>query len=149
MKSIIICASLILGLAFQSCSKDDSESLTKSELLCLDSWRIEAATTTSLGGNEDILDAFYIPCAKDDLITYAMTGTVLRDDNVDLCDGLPQEANGTWELTDGDEKLTVQLDGGLAEFTVESLTRHMLELRFVTGYNGVAIVLTLRFVHED
>lgn len=136
-----------MGLTFQACSKDDS--LSKSEMLCKESWILDKAYIGISGEEEGSLDFFYDSCALDDLITFYKDGIVVREDNIDLCGGVPLETDGDWSFSDGAGELTFPLEVTTNTYTIEKLNNKVLILSDVVSFMGVVSIMNIEFVHED
>lgn len=91
-------------LTFTSCKKD--EELSKTEMLTTGSWIQVGATEDG----QDVWDADYEDCEKDDITTFSSDGTFTIDEGATKCNPSdPQISDsGTWELSSDEKTITIK-----------------------------------------
>ncbi len=113
MKSIIICASLLLGLAFQSCSKEVS--LSKEDKLTSGLWNFDSYTSSNPSLTIE-------PCSFDNSIQFFKDGVVYFDEGDILCPDSDQNGQATWVFGDSDDILIITEDEFSIPITILSLS---------------------------
>ncbi len=151
MKKVLIACSLLMGLTFQSCSKDDddddNDSMTKAELLCSEGWLLESAMISLNGADVDAKSMLFTECQLDNITSYAMDNTLDVDEAANLCSGANQNESGTWTLSDDEETLSVTVLGLTTETNIEAISESSITLSSETEYLGMTATLTISFTH--
>ncbi len=113
MKSVIICASLLLGLAFQSCSKEESKS--REEKLSSGVWNFDSYISSDP-------DLTIEPCSFDNTLEFMKDGSGEIDEGDVLCPNAVQTEQFTWEFGDSTDELIVTQYGFNISLTILSLS---------------------------
>jgi hypothetical protein len=159
MKKIITASLLIVGLMFQSCSKDDDDNdntgasqLTKTELLCSTPWKMVSSTLTPgvvvFGVTVTDMFSFMDDCQKDNLTEFVVGGLIEIDENLDVCEGEDQTSTGAWELSTDETKLEMTVDGLTETFDLITLTEQSLITEVTRDVMGQNVTVRLVFEHE-
>jgi len=142
----------ILGLAvLASCSKDDSGSSSKKDLLCGKYWKITTLTIDPSfqvpgGGLTNNLFAVLDPCVQDDVVMYNTNGTSISDAKVKCEVSDPQTITGTWSFN-SDETIITETDiYGSVSYTILESTKTSLKATYKEKIGEVTYTVTLTAV---
>jgi hypothetical protein len=110
MKSInyLVLFFFALTITITSCKKDESTKSAK-EILTSKSWKVSSSKIDGIAGViED--------CQKDDILTFAASGTYTYNIGATTCNADETTYNGTWSLSADSKTLTV--DGETASVVI-------------------------------
>jgi hypothetical protein len=104
--TMLFCALITLMTA---CKKNKDQ--TRSELLATKAWKVaDHGDDINKNGVIDASESDLGNCEKDDSYTFAAGGTGTFDEGASKCIALaPQSSAITWQLTDGETKLTLSI----------------------------------------
>ena len=148
---LFIFAFSILGF-LTSCDKDDEETEvepSRTELLTADTWRGDKILVNGLETDSPILLALipnigvYVPDAKSIILTFNEDGTYTGQYTQG---GQTIPANGEWEFTDNEEKISGNFFGLTSEADVKDLTTSKLTLTTSTMYQGNSFPVEIQLV---
>lgn len=141
-------------LLLSACSKEDDSSATtntpqasKKELLTAKPWKYKSWTVApglkdSLGNTFTDYYAYLPQCEKDDIITFATTGSVTIDEGPSKCDANdPQEQISVWSFSNNEGKLNM---GGFA-YNITTLTSTEMVLTFTDLQGSTTVNHTITF----
>jgi len=145
-------------LSYSSCSKDDdSNSVSKAELLTADRWYIKAldvepAYPVVIGGiTFKVHDLYFLfdNCATDNYLIFNNDSTLISDTGNTKCDSdEPQTVYGTWQLDPAQTKISwsIPSENINEEYGIAEINRESLKLVDIFEENGVVYhgVLTLK-----
>lgn len=143
-------------LLLSACSKEDDSSATtntpqasKKELLTTKPWKYKSWTVApglkdSLGNTFIDYYAYLPQCEKDDIITFATTGSVTIDEGPSKCDeNDPQEQINVWSFSNNEGKLNM---GGFV-YNITTLTSTEMVLTFTDLQGSTTVNHTITFKH--
>ncbi len=134
MKLFAITASLILGLALQSCSKDDSDSKSKEEKLTSGIWYFESYIS-------DNINVSIEPCSFDNSLEFFTEGEWESDEGVEICPNSTQTSGGQWEFPNGNDMIEITQNGFTIPAEIIQLTETKFSLKTLDG-------ITVKYTHQ-
>ena len=110
MKSVIYSVLFIFALTItiSSCKKDESTKSAK-EILTSKSWKV---LSSKINGVAEVIE----DCQKDDILSFALSGTYTYNVGTNKCDADETTYDGTWSLSANGKTITV--DGELASVVI-------------------------------
>lgn len=154
----LVCVLTVTLLSYSSCSKDDdSNSVSKAELLTANRWYIKAldvepAYPVVIGGiTFKVHDLYFLfdNCATDNYLIFNNDSTLISDTGNTKCDSdEPQTVYGTWQLDPAQTKISwsIPSENIDEEYGIAEINRESLKLVDIFEENGVVYhgVLTLK-----
>ncbi len=136
MKKILLFLTIVNVIGFTSCKKD--EVLTKTELLCRDSWILSASVINPAYFFEEIgaITDYYaiLPaCAKDDLWIFKENGNFTLENGATKCDpSYPTFlAYGTWAFNSDETVIITDWGSYMVEYDVLELSKEILKIESI------------------
>ncbi len=136
MRSFIVCAGLLLGLTFQSCSKE--ESLSKEEKLTSGLWKFHSYSTTDPSITMD-------SCNFDNTILFYESGGGVRDEGIVVCSGSEQYSQLYWSFGESSDILMIYDRWGIpSPTTLSSLSESKLVFEQELPYSSGTITIVFK-----
>ncbi len=147
MKKVILGCSLIFGLTFMSCSKDDDDNdsvaMTRTEMLCSGDWTMTSSNYVMNEVEFDLM-ALMDTCSWDNFTTYSTDGTLVMDENIDVCELASQTIDGSWEFSEDETVLSVVM-GDTIDFNIVSISESEIALSADEDMLGVTVTMNMTF----
>jgi hypothetical protein len=129
-------------MAFASCSKDDTTSVSKKDLLTggtSKSWKISAVSVIVAGKAVDITSSVLVDaCDKDDFITFKSDGAYLEDEGALKCSASsPQSVTGTFTVNAAETEVTTKTSSSTTVYAVSELTSSKFVSTTTDAFLGV------------
>lgn len=146
--TLILACSLLFGACKKNHDKDNTPTQkTKTELISTGSWKFSTAT---VGGAN--VAAFLQSCQKDNILTFASTGTGTVDEGASKCNAGDQQTSPfTWNFASNETILHVSalfFTGGSNDFTIVEISETKLVGSQTIEFGGTPQTAIVTFVHN-
>jgi hypothetical protein len=142
MKPLRLLVIISTVLAFSACKKDNDPTLSKTDLLTSQAWKLT---------NIRLLDIESAPrdCAKDDAYTFQVDKTMVHDEGATKCNSTDtQTINGTWRFNSDETVLTLIAGTDInATFPLEQQLLELTTSSLKVKYSIIGIEIEEHYAH--
>jgi Lipocalin-like domain len=156
MKPFIYTLFLLVIFTQNACDKTSTDPSGRLKILESGDWQFTASfTSVKVGDSTEIVDllATLPECTKDNYFIFQPDGTLIVDEGATKCnDSNPQRiSSGTWQLMNNSTQLqfTDEVFGfGIVTANLNQIDNSILQISYVTTYNGDSAITTTAYSHH-
>jgi hypothetical protein len=149
-KLLLLCCTI--PVLWVSCKKDEERVSMRTEIITKGKWQLAALSASTKAGGETTITDVYLTmpeCAKDDLMSFNLDGSVLLEMGELKCD--PDAGDTytgiTWDFKDADTQLELTDTAGVHLYDIISLSDTGMVLQVVETVENVRTTTTTRYRH--